>query len=130
MAKQLNVDLRFTADNGQARKQIQELQSSLEKLMTSANKGTSGLGITKDIAQATNEVAKLQAMLESSKNSSGGLDLGKFNQSLSKGKMQISDYAKVLSALGPQGEQAFAKMAKAIINAEVPLKRTNSIKRI
>jgi hypothetical protein len=69
--------------------------------MTSANKGTSGLGITKDIAQATNEVAKLQAMLESSKNSSGGLDLGKFNQSLSKGKMQISDYAKVLSALGP-----------------------------
>ena len=46
MAKQLNVDLRFTADNGQAKKQIQELQSSLEKLMTSANKGTSGLGIT------------------------------------------------------------------------------------
>ena len=127
MAKQLNVDLRFTADNGQAKKQIQELQSSLEKLMTSANKGTSGLGITKDIAQATNEVAKLQAMLESSKNSSGGLDLGKFNQSLSKGKMQISDYAKVLSSLGPEGEQAFAKMAKAIINAEVPLKRTNSV---
>ena len=127
MAKQLNVDLRFTADNGQAKKQIQELQSSLEKLMTSANKNTSGLGITKDIAQATNEVAKLQAMLESSKNSSGGLDLGKFNQSLSKGKMQISDYAKVLSSLGPQGEQAFAKMAKAIINAEVPLKRTNSV---
>ena len=129
MAKQLNVDLRFTADNAQAKKQIQELQSALEKLMTSSGKGTSGLGITKEIAQATNEVAKLQAMLESSKNSSGGLDLGKFNQSLSKGKMQISDYAKVLSSLGPEGEQAFAKMAKAIINAEVPLKRTNSVLR-
>lgn len=127
MAKQLNVDLRFTADNAQARKQIQELQSALEKLMISSGKNTSGLGITKEIAQATNEVAKLQAMLESSKNSSGGLDLGKFNQSLSQGKMKISDYAKILSSLGPQGEQAFARMAKAIINAEVPLKRTNSM---
>ena len=127
MAKQLNVDLRFTADNGQAKRQIQDLQSALEKLMTSTGKNTSGLGITKEIAQATNEVAKLQAMLESSKNSSGGLDLGKFNQSLAQGKVKISDYAKTLSSLGPQGDQAFAKLAKAIINAEVPLKRTNNL---
>ena len=96
MAKQLNVDLRFTADNGQAKRQIQDLQSALEKLMTSTGKNTSGLGITKEIAQATNEVAKLQAMLESSKNSSGGLDLGKFNQSLAQGKVKISDYAEIL----------------------------------
>ena len=127
MAKQLNVDLRFTADNGQAKKQIQDLQSALNNLVTTANKSSSGLGITKDIAQATNEVAKLQAMLELSKNSSGGLDLGKFNQSLSQGQMKISDYAKTLSSLGPQGDQAFAKLAKAIINAEVPLKRTNGV---
>lgn len=127
MAKQLNVDLRFTASGSQAKAQIQDLQSALNNLITTAGKNTTGLGITKDIAQATNEVAKLQAMLESSKNSSGGLDLGKFNQSLAQGQMKISDYAKTLSSLGPQGDQAFAKLAKAIINAEVPLKRTNSI---
>lgn len=127
MAKQLNVDLRFTASNTQAKQQIQDLQSALNNLMTTASKNTTGLGITKDIAQATNEVAKLQAMLESSKNASGGLDLGKFNQSLSQGQIKISDYARTLSSLGPQGDQAFAKLAKAIINAEVPLRRTNSV---
>ena len=127
MAKQLNVDLRFTASNTQAKQQIQDLQSALNNLMTTASKNTTGLGISKDIAQATNEVAKLQAMLESSKNASGGLDLGKFNQSLSQGQIKISDYARTLSSLGPQGDQAFAKLAKAIINAEVPLKRTNSV---
>ena len=127
MAKQLNVDLRFTADNAQAKKQIQDLQSALNSLMASTSKNSNGLGLTKDIAEATNEVAKLQAMLESSKNSSGGLDLGKFNQSLSQGKVKISDYAKTLSSLGPEGDRAFAKLAKAIINAEVPLKRTNSV---
>ena len=127
MAKQLNVDLRFTANNAQAKQQIQDLQTALDKLMTTSNKSSSGLGITKDIAQATSEVAKLQAMLESSKNASGGLDLGKFNQSLAQGQVKISDYAKTLSSLGPQGDQAFAKLAKAIINAEVPLKRTNGL---
>ena len=127
MAKQLNVDLRFTANNEQAKKQLQELQTALDNLMKTSSKNASGLGLTKDIAQATNEVAKLQAMLESSKNASGGLDLGKFNQSLEKGQVKISDYAKTLSSLGPQGDQAFSKMAKAIINAEVPLKRTNTL---
>ena len=127
MAKQLNVDLRFTANNAQAKQQIQDLQATLDKLMKTSNKSSSGLGITKDIAQATSEVAKLQAMLESSKNASGGLDLGKFNQSLAQGQVKISDYAKTLSSLGPQGDQAFAKLAKAIVNAEVPLKRTNSV---
>ena len=66
MAKQLNVDLRFTANNAQAKQQIQDLQTALDKLMTMSGKSSSGLGITKDIAQATSEVAKLQAMLESS----------------------------------------------------------------
>ena len=127
MAKQLNVDLRFTANNAQAKQQIQDLQTALDKLMMTSSKSSSGLGITKDIAQATSEVAKLQAMLESSKSASGGLDLGKFNQSLAQGQVKISDYAKTLSSLGPQGDQAFAKLAKAIINAEVPLKRTNSL---
>ena len=64
MAKQLNVNLAFKADIGQAKAQLQELQRSLSALTTSATKTTNGLGITQDIAEATNEVAKLQAILE------------------------------------------------------------------
>lgn len=127
MAKQLNVNLAFKADTGEAKAQLQELQRSLSTLMTSAIKTTNGLGITQDIAEATNEVAKLQAMLEQSKSATGGLDLGKFNQSLKQGGMQISDYAKTLSSLGPAGDQAFAQLAKSVIHAEVPLKRTNTL---
>ena len=127
MAKQLNVNLAFKADTGEAKAQLQELQRSLSTLMTSATKTTNGLGITQDIAEATNEVAKLQAMLEQSKSATGGLDLGKFNQSLKQGGMQISDYAKTLSSLGPAGDQAFAQLAKSVIRAEVPLKRTNTL---
>ena len=127
MAKQLNVDLRFSADTTQAKQQLQDLQASLNKLTSSTKQNLTGLGITKEIAQATTEVAKLQAMLESSKNASGGLDLGKFNQSLAQGQVKISDYAKTLSSLGPQGDQAFAQLAKAVVNADVPLKRTNGL---
>lgn len=127
MAKQLNVNLAFKADTGEAKAQLQELQRSLSALMTSATKTTNGLGITQDIAEATNEVAKLQAMLEQSKSATGGLDLGKFNQSLKQGGVQISDYAKTLSSLGPAGDQAFAQLAKSVIHAEVPLKRTNTL---
>ena len=127
MAKQLNVNLAFKADIGQAKAQLQELQRSLSALTTSATKTTNGLGITQDIAEATNEVAKLQAILEQSKSATGGLDLNKFNQSLKQGGMQISDYANILSSLGPAGDQAFAQLAKSVIHAEVPLKRTNAL---
>ena len=127
MAKQLNVNLAFTADTGKAKAQLQDLQASLTNLMATAGKSTNGLGLTKDISEAINEVAKLQSILDSSKNASGGLDLGKFNQSLKLNKKTIEEYATSLNSIGPSGTQAFAKLAKSIITAEVPLKRTNKL---
>ena len=48
MAKQLNVNLAFTADTSKAKAQIKELQSTLDKLMLDTS--TSGeLGLTKDL---------------------------------------------------------------------------------
>ena len=127
MAKQLNVNLAFTADTSQAKSQLQDLQKTLSSLTASVSQNSDGLGLTKDIVEATNQVAKLQAMLESSKNASGGLDLGKFNQSLSKSGLTLKDYANTLNSLGSTGSQAFAQLAKSIVTAEVPLKRTNAL---
>lgn len=127
MAKQLNVNLAFTADTGRAKAQLQDLQNALNKLTSMSESNGNGLGISKDIAQATNEVAKLKAILESSKSATGGLDLGKFNQSIKEGEMSLSKYANTLSSLGPAGDQAFAKLAKSIVTAEIPLKRTNTV---
>ena len=44
MAKQLNVNLSFTADTGKAKAQLQELQSTLKNLATNASLKTGGLG--------------------------------------------------------------------------------------
>ena len=127
MAKQLNVNLAFTADTGKAKQQMDDLSASLNRLMANAGKSAGGLGLTQELAAATNEVAKLQSMLDASKNAFGGLDLGKFNQSLKQNGIQITDYAKTLSSLGPAGDQAFAKLARSIVQAEVPLRRTSGL---
>ena len=82
MAKQLNVNLSFTADTGKARQQLQDLQQSLDKLISSTNTKTTELGLTKELAQATSEASKLKIMLESAMTPSGTLDLGKFSQGL------------------------------------------------
>ena len=127
MAQQLNINLAFSADTNRAKMQLQDLQNSLNNLMNFSAKKNNGLGLSDDIAKATSEVAKLQSMLSNSMNNTGGLDLGKFNQNLKNSGYQISDYAKILSNLGPSGDKAFAQLAKSIINAEIPLKRTNAL---
>ena len=49
MAKQLNVSLGFSADTSKAKKQIQDLQASLDNLIKSSVKttGSGELAITK-----------------------------------------------------------------------------------
>ena len=127
MAKQLNVSLAFTADTSKAKQQLQELQSSLDKLISSANTKTGELGLTKELAQASAEANKLKILLESSTSASGTLDLGKFSQGLKKSGMELKDYANTLQSLGPEGTQAFAKLAQSITTANIPLKQSNKL---
>ena len=127
MAKQLNVNLSFTANTGKAKQQLQDLQQSLDKLISSTNKKTTEFGLTKDLAQATSEVSKLKIMLESTTTPFGTLDLGKFSQSLKKSGLELKDYAETLQSLGPEGAKAFAKLAQSITTANVPLRQTNKL---
>ena len=127
MAKQLNVNLSFTADASKARQQLQDLQQSLDKLISSTHGKTTELGLTKELAQATSEASKLKIMLESAMTSTGTLDLGKFSQGLKKSGLELKDYANTLQALGPEGAKTFAKLAQSITTANVPLKQTNRL---
>ena len=127
MAKQLNVNLAFTADTSQAKSQLNDLQMSLSKLTQSAATNTGELGLNKELTKSISKVTQLQALLEKSKNSTGGLDLNKFTTGLQQSKTSINDYAKALSSLGPQGEQAFAKFARSVSTAQVPLKQANGL---
>lgn len=131
MAKQLNsyqVNLQFTADSKQAQQQLQNLQDQLNNLMANSIKTDASLGISKDIQSAIQLTAQLKTQLQQATNvDTGKLDLSKFNQALRQGGVSLKEYQKNLSLLGPEGEKAFANLATSISQAELPLKRTNSL---
>ena len=127
MAKQLNVNLQMTADTSQATQQLKTLQAQLTQLITSASTGKAGLGLTKDIQEATTAASKLQIMLKNATNSAGTLDLGQLNQAIQNSGHDLKYYANQLNSLGPQGAQAFSQIAQSISSASVPIKRTNAL---
>ncbi len=128
MAKQLNqtVNLSFTADTSGAKTALQQLKEQLTALTQSAGK-TSSLGITDEVKGAISQVTQLQNALEKATTSSGKLDLGQFRQELQSADLDADKIATSLSALGTEGQSAFAKLAQSITTAEVPIRRTNTL---
>lgn len=128
MAKALNVSLAVTADTGQAKAALQQLQQTLTQLTTTASNISIGGQLKQDAVEATKQIAQLQSMLKSSTNQvTGNLDLTKFNQALQNSGTSLSTYQKALSSMGSSGSQAFAKLAQSISQAEVPLRRSNAM---
>lgn len=126
MAKQLNVSLAFNADTRQAKAQIQDLQNQINNLVQST--ANTKLPLTQDINSAITAAGKLQSMLKMATNvNTGKLDLSKFSTELKKGGISLNEYADHFKNLGPEGERAFTNLAKAVITAEVPLKRSSAL---
>lgn len=128
MAKKLNtisVNMRFNTDTKQAKKQVEDLQNSLNKLISS----TAQIHVdSSDIRTAINATAELQSHLKNAINvDTGNLDFGKLSQSLKKSGKSLQEYGNILRNLGPQGQQAFMQLAQAVASAEVPIKRTNAL---
>ena len=125
MAKQLNVNLAFSADTSKVKAQLQDLQSQLNKLTLSSK---TELGITKDIEDASRAAAELSIHLKNATNQqTGTLDFSKLNQSIKQSSTSLQQYGKTLQSLGPQGQQAFMSLAQAVANSEVPIRRTNAM---
>lgn len=127
MAKQLNVNLAFTADTRQAKAQIADLQTSLSQLMMNSKMNGKSLGLSSELSKATAQVAELKTLLSASTSATGQLDLSKFNNNLKLSGKTIQDYAKTLDSLGPRGREAFSQLASAITTAEVSFKKANGI---
>ncbi len=128
MPKQLNVNLAFTADTSQAKRQLQDLQQQLNNLTNKSLSNSNAFGLTKEIEQATVAASKLQVQLAEATNpQTGMLDLGKFTESMKRSGMDLEAYRDQLVQLGPAGKQAFLSLAESISNAEVPLLRANSL---
>lgn len=127
-----NVNMRFTADTGQAKQQLRDLQSSLDTLMNQiATKNIKFFDVNatkKEIDEASTAVQELKIALDQATNvNTGRLDLSKFSKSLNQSGYTLQDFATHLENLGPTGDKAFVALAQSVINAEVPLKRTNAL---
>ena len=126
MAKQLNVNLGFTADTSKAKAQLQDLQKQLTNLVNSPSKMNGS--ISDQIWEATRAAAELKTHLESATNAStGSLDFTKLNDSLKASGKSLSDYGEKLVKMGPDGQKAFMSLAQSVANAEVPIKRSNAL---
>ena len=84
-----NVNMRFTADTGQAKQQLRDLQSSLDTLMNQiATKNIKFFDVNatkKEIDEASAAVQELKIALDQATNvDTGRLDLSKFSKSLSQ----------------------------------------------
>ena len=93
MAKQLNVNLAFTADTSKAKAQLQDLQNQLSQVI---NMPTAGLGekMATEINQAAHAAAELKVHLQNATNvKTGNLDFTKLNQSIKNSGSSLTEYA-------------------------------------
>ena len=124
MAKQqtIRVDLEFNVNTERAKRQMGELQSKLNSIMSMTSRNFKTDAFAKEVERATVAATKLQANLAKSFNvDTGKLNLTKFNYELQKSGMTLQQYKAALVATGPEGAQAFKQLANAITTAEAPL---------
>ena len=121
MAKRLNYTIGVDADTS-------KLEASLNDAFSRLNRIGSQVNLTTDLRNASQAALELSSHLNKAFNQqTGKFDLVMFNQSLSESGRTLESYANDLISIGPTGEQAFLKVATAITQAELPLKRTNKL---
>ena len=126
MAKQLNVNLAFTANTSQAKSQLQDLQNQLSKL-TSASAQQLNIKWTDELQEATTAAVELKTHLQNATNvQTGNLDFTKLNASIKKSGKSLAAYGQQLQNLGPAGQTAFMSLASAVAQSEIPIKRSNA----
>ena len=127
MAKQLNINLAFTADTAKAKQQIADLQKTLSEL-TSKNMATNNLFNIDQIKQATDAAKELRNHLAAATDvNTGKLNLSAFSASLKSSGKSLQQYKVDLESLGPAGESAFLKVARSIAMADAPMRKTNTL---
>lgn len=127
MAKQLNVNLAFTADTGKAKAQLQDLQKSLTNLINTSSLSKTN-GFSDQLFEASKAAAELKVHLQNATNvKTGNLDFTKLNDSIAQSGKSLIQYGESLTKLGPEGQQAFMKLTQSVANAEVPIRRSNAL---
>lgn len=118
MAEKIYIDLEIGANTAKAKRQIQDLQTSLNKAISSGV-SRQDLGVGKNIQQATQQAIQLKAAIESATNvNTGKLNLTSFQASLQRSNLNLKTLAISMRQLGPEGVQAFSQLTNAIVSAD------------
>ena len=126
MAKQLNVKIGFDADTRQAKQKIVELQNALMNVAKMPGNSSSLFDDT-EIRKASQAALELSQHLQKATNAdTGKLDLSRFSSSLKASNRDLQSYVSTLVSVGPNGQQAFMKLAQAIATADAPVTRINN----
>lgn len=121
MAKRLNYTIGVNADTSKFEASLQEVVTSLQALGTKSQ-------IVPTLQKASTAALDLAKNLQSAVNTNTGkLDLSVFNKKLEDSGQSLRSYYNQMVQLGPAGTEAFLKVASSITQAELPLRRTNTL---
>lgn len=127
MSQTVEVRLNFTAETAQAEQALNRLQTSLRNISTQSNMDTGGFRFTQELNSASDAAIKLRQNLSNAINTNTNkLDLSKFRKEMDKSGMSLEKYRVALQQIGPEGQNAFIDLSKAILASQTPL--THSIK--
>lgn len=129
-SNQVNVGLKFTADTGQAKASIQELQTLLNKIALEGA-STSKTGVPSKLVQDCEDAAKAAQELSYHLNNAfnvktGHFDLSLLDKSLKSSNSSIQSLSTELLKSGDTGQQAFLKLAQSISQADQPMLKVSS----
>lgn len=121
MAKRLNYTIGVNADTSKFEASLQEAVTSLQALGTKSQ-------VVPTLQKASTAALDLAKNLQSAVNTNTGkLDLSVFNKKLEDSGQSLRSYYNQMIQLGPAGTEAFLKVASSITQAELPLRRTNTL---
>lgn len=121
MAKRLNYTIGVNADTSKFEASLQEAVTSLQVLGTKSQ-------VVPTLQKASTAALDLAKNLQSAVNTNTGkLDLSVFNKKLEDSGQSLRSYYNQMVQLGPAGTEAFLKVASSITQAELPLRRTNTL---
>lgn len=116
--------LQFNADTQAAKKSMQDLANSFEKLFKAQSQG--GF-MDESINKAVESAKQLEIHLQKATDvNTGKLNLTEFNKSIQQAGTSFKELSQSLISGGAAGQQAFLSMASAIAQSEVPLKQMNN----
>ena len=116
------ISLIFDANTQSAMRNVQALNNELKRIG-----GTTTIGFDSGaLSEGVRAAQELQMHLEKAVNvNTGKIDLQTLSKSLKQSGSSIEDLSIKLQNLGPEGQQAFMRLANSMAQAEVPALKLN-----